>query len=83
MTTPDSEVTRKNCLEWMVLSGSPRTVLDMLVAFVDAIGGPFGTLIMTQKDWDKPALHKRSMELLANDVMPKLNRYFNQVQAAE
>jgi alkanesulfonate monooxygenase SsuD/methylene tetrahydromethanopterin reductase-like flavin-dependent oxidoreductase (luciferase family) len=83
MTTPDSEVTRKNCLEWMVLSGSPRTVLDMLVAFVDVIGGPFGTLIMTQKDWDKPALHKRSMELLANDVMPKLNRYFSQGQAAE
>jgi hypothetical protein len=58
-------------------------VLDKLVAFVDEIGGPFGTLIMTQKDWDKPDLHKRSMTLLANEVMPKLRQHCEQLQAAE
>jgi len=83
MTTPDGDITRKNCLEWMVLSGSPKTVVDKLVAFVDAVGGPFGTLIMTQKDWDKPALHKRSMELLAVDVMPKLRQHCSTLKAAE
>jgi alkanesulfonate monooxygenase SsuD/methylene tetrahydromethanopterin reductase-like flavin-dependent oxidoreductase (luciferase family) len=83
MTTPDSDVTRKNCLDWMVISGSPRTVQDKLVALVDQLGGPFGTLLMTQKDWDKPALHKRSMELLATEVMPKLRQHCSQLKAAQ
>jgi len=81
--TPDVEITRKNCLDWMVFSGSPKTVLDRLVAFVDDVGGPFGGLLMTQKDWDIPAMHKRSMELLANDVMPKLRQHTSSLQAAE
>lgn len=75
MDIPDSEVTRQNCMDWMVMSGSPKTVLDKLVAFVDDVGGPFGTLLATQKDWDQPAIHKRSMELLQNDVMPKLRQH--------
>jgi len=81
--TPDADVTRKNCLNWMVVSGSPKTVLDKLVAFVDQMGGPFGTLLMTQKDWDIPAMHKRTMELLAHDVMPKLRQHVATLQAAE
>lgn len=73
--TPDEAVTPRACLDWMVMSGSPKTVLDKLVAFLDEIGGPFGKLLMTQKDWDKPSLHKRSMELLATEVMPKLRQH--------
>lgn len=73
--TPDEAITTQNCIDWMVMSGSPKTVLDKLVAFVDEIGGPMGTLLMTQKDWDKPALHKHSMELLATEVMPKLRQH--------
>lgn len=73
--TPDDAVTTQACLDLMVMSGSPKTVLDKLVAFVDDIGGPMGTLLMTQKDWDKPTVHKRSMELLATEVMPKLRQH--------
>ncbi|MBN3725361.1 LLM class flavin-dependent oxidoreductase [Burkholderia sp. Ac-20379] len=72
---PDADVTPKACLDWMVMSGSPKTVLDKLVAFVDYVGGPFGTLLATQKDWDQPELHKSSMRLLATEVMPKLRAY--------
>ncbi|HVY99744.1 MAG TPA: LLM class flavin-dependent oxidoreductase [Dongiaceae bacterium] len=82
-TMPDSEVTRKNCMDWMVYSGSPKTVLDRLVHLMDELGGPVGALLMTQKDWDRPALHKRSMELLANDVMPKLRQHCAQSRVAE
>ena len=32
----------------------------------------FGTLLLTHKDWDRPDMHKRSMSLLAEQVMPKL-----------
>ncbi len=81
--TPDEAITRDNCLDWMVISGSAKTVLDRLVAFVDEVGGPFGGLLMTQKDWDIPALHKRTMELLATDVMPKLRQHVGTKQAAE
>ena len=73
--TPDSEITVAKCLDWMVMSGSPKTVLDRMVAFVDYLGGPFGTLLMTHTEWDVPQLHKRSMELLSTEVMPKLNDY--------
>ena len=41
-------------------------------ALVEEVGG-FGTLLLTHKDWDRPALHQASMWLLAQEVMPKLN----------
>jgi alkanesulfonate monooxygenase SsuD/methylene tetrahydromethanopterin reductase-like flavin-dependent oxidoreductase (luciferase family) len=58
----------------LVISGSPRRVLDQLVALRDEIG-PFGTLLMTGHDWDRAAMWKRSMELLANEVMPNFSRH--------
>ena len=53
---------------------APRRVLDQLVALREETGH-FGTLLMGGHDWDKPALWKRSMELLANDVMPKFSAH--------
>jgi alkanesulfonate monooxygenase SsuD/methylene tetrahydromethanopterin reductase-like flavin-dependent oxidoreductase (luciferase family) len=79
---PDEEVTFPKCVEWMVIHGSPKRVLDQLVALVDEVGY-FGTLLLTHKDWDRPALHKRSMTLLAEEIMPKLRRHLEQVRAAE
>jgi hypothetical protein len=80
---PDEAVTVQKCFEWMVLQGSPNRVLDQLVALVDEVGY-FGTLLLTHKDWDKPELHKRSMVLLAEKVMPKLRQHLDErSQAAE
>ena len=80
---PDKSVTVQKCFEWMVLQGSPNRVLDQLVALVDEVGY-FGTLLLTHKDWDKPELHKRSMVLLAEKVMPKLRQHLEKRdQAAE
>jgi alkanesulfonate monooxygenase SsuD/methylene tetrahydromethanopterin reductase-like flavin-dependent oxidoreductase (luciferase family) len=66
----------------MVVSGSPKTVLDQLVALIDQLGY-FGTLLVTQKDWDDKILHKKSMRLLAERVMPQLTAYAESRQAAE
>ena len=33
------------------------------------------TLLMTGHDWDQPRLWRRSMELLATDVMPRFQRH--------
>jgi alkanesulfonate monooxygenase SsuD/methylene tetrahydromethanopterin reductase-like flavin-dependent oxidoreductase (luciferase family) len=78
----DDELTVPRMLEMMVMSGSPARVLDQLVALVDEIGW-FGTLLLTHKDWDEPALHRRSMRLLAEQVVPRLRQHMQTRQAAE
>lgn len=78
----DADVTVPYCIDTMVIAGSPDTVLDKLVALRDRIGD-FGTLVMTAHDWDDKALWRRSMELLANDVMPRLTRHADAARAAE
>jgi alkanesulfonate monooxygenase SsuD/methylene tetrahydromethanopterin reductase-like flavin-dependent oxidoreductase (luciferase family) len=79
---PDSALTVPDMLARMVISGSPRRVLDGLVAVTDQLGG-FGTLLVTHKDWDEPALHRHSMRLLAEQVMPRLRQHVGSLRAAE
>jgi alkanesulfonate monooxygenase SsuD/methylene tetrahydromethanopterin reductase-like flavin-dependent oxidoreductase (luciferase family) len=47
---PDEQATPEAITEACVIHGSPRTVLEKLVAFRDQVG-PFGTLLMTGLDW--------------------------------
>jgi len=49
-------------------------VVDQLVALREEIG-PFGTLLMSGQDWDQPKLWRRSMELIATEVMPPFSRH--------
>src|SRR5499426_1768561 len=70
---PDAETTVDAVKRGMIIAGSPSRVLDQLVALREEIG-PFGTLLMAGHDWDRPALWKRSMELLATRVMPHFTR---------
>jgi alkanesulfonate monooxygenase SsuD/methylene tetrahydromethanopterin reductase-like flavin-dependent oxidoreductase (luciferase family) len=58
----------------LIIAGSPRRVLDQLVALRDETGH-FGTLLMGGHDWDEPKPWRRSMELLAADVMPAFARH--------
>ena len=71
---PDEAVTVDRIKRGMIIAGSPRTVLDQLVALRDEVGH-FGTLLMAGHDWDQPKLWRRSMELLATEVMPKLSAH--------
>ncbi len=36
--------------------------------------GPFGTLLYCGHDWVNPELARRSMELLATEVLPRVNQ---------
>ncbi len=81
-SVPDEAVTPKYCVDTLVISGSPSTVLDRLVDVVDRVGGSFGALISTFKEWEKPEVHKKSMRLLAHEVMPKLRNYCSSKRAA-
>ena len=58
----------------MIIAGSPRRVVDQLVALRDEVGH-FGTLLMAGHDWDQPKLWRRSMELLATEVMPRFSEH--------
>ena len=73
-TMPDDAVTVDGIKRAQVIAGGPERVLDQLVALRDEIGH-FGTLLMTGHDWDRPELWRRSMELLARDVMPRFSRH--------
>lgn len=56
---------------WIV--GSPDTVVRKMEAWFDDLGGSFGTLLIYSHDYiDDPAPWERSMDLLANEVAPRL-----------
>ena len=71
---PDEDVTIDMVKRAIVIAGSPKRVLEQLVALREETGH-FGTLLMGGHDWDRPALWRRSMELLATEVMPKFSQH--------
>ena len=63
----------------------PMTLLDFLQAFLafrEEVGD-FGTLLYAGKDWKDRDLGRRSMVLLAEKVMPKVNAAIGKKAAAE
>ena len=44
------------------------------VPFIHEVTGDFGTLLYAGHDWANPQLARRSMELMAENVMPAVNR---------
>jgi alkanesulfonate monooxygenase SsuD/methylene tetrahydromethanopterin reductase-like flavin-dependent oxidoreductase (luciferase family) len=68
---PDAVLTIEHLLSESVISGGPKTVLDRLVQIVEDLGR-LGGLPMAKKEWDEPALHRRSDRPVAEEVMPKL-----------
>src|SRR3954447_4926580 len=69
---PDSEVTLDGICNDLIIYGSPNKVADEILKFREQVGD-FGTLLYAGKDWRDPKLAKRSMTLLAEKVMPKVN----------
>jgi alkanesulfonate monooxygenase SsuD/methylene tetrahydromethanopterin reductase-like flavin-dependent oxidoreductase (luciferase family) len=70
---PDAELSTKRCVERLVIAGTPASVADQILEFRHQVGA-FGTLLYTGHDWVDPALARRSMELMANEVWPRINR---------
>ena len=68
---PDSVVTTDLLVDELVVAGTPDQVAEKLLAFREEIGD-FGTLLYCGIDWVDPQLARRSMELMAQAVMPKI-----------
>lgn len=69
---PDSEVDVDSVVDKLMIRGTVNNVVDQILALREEIG-PFGEIVYAGVDWVDPALAKRSMELLAEQVMPKVN----------
>jgi alkanesulfonate monooxygenase SsuD/methylene tetrahydromethanopterin reductase-like flavin-dependent oxidoreductase (luciferase family) len=88
MIKPDPAMSDEACtpeaiMDECLIHGSPRTVVDKLVAYRERVG-PFGTLLKIGVDWGGPneAWDRDAMRLLAHEVMPKFRQHV-QAEAAE
>jgi alkanesulfonate monooxygenase SsuD/methylene tetrahydromethanopterin reductase-like flavin-dependent oxidoreductase (luciferase family) len=70
--TPDAEVTLDKVVDTLVISGTANKVVDELLKFRETTGD-FGTLLYCGIDWADAKLGRRSMELMAEKVMPAIN----------
>ncbi len=79
---PDSEITADSVTQKLVIAGTVNSVVEQILAFREKTGD-FGTLLYCGKDWTDPALSRRSMELMAEKVMPAVNAAIRRSVAAE
>jgi alkanesulfonate monooxygenase SsuD/methylene tetrahydromethanopterin reductase-like flavin-dependent oxidoreductase (luciferase family) len=70
---PDHEVTYEFVLERLCIYGTVNKVVDQLLALREQVGD-FGELVYAGMDWVDKKLGQRSMELMATEVMPRVNR---------
>jgi alkanesulfonate monooxygenase SsuD/methylene tetrahydromethanopterin reductase-like flavin-dependent oxidoreductase (luciferase family) len=68
----DEEITLDHVLDKLVITGTPESVTEQILAFQEETG-PFGELVYAGLDWVDETLGRRSMELMAQKVMPEVN----------
>jgi alkanesulfonate monooxygenase SsuD/methylene tetrahydromethanopterin reductase-like flavin-dependent oxidoreductase (luciferase family) len=69
----DRQLTDDYMVDRLVLCGTVNKVVDQILALREE-AGDFGELVYAGMDWVDPALGRRSMELMATEVMPRVNR---------
>jgi alkanesulfonate monooxygenase SsuD/methylene tetrahydromethanopterin reductase-like flavin-dependent oxidoreductase (luciferase family) len=78
---PDSAVTTDHIVDRLVVAGTVDQVTEQLLAFREQVGD-FGTLLYCGMDWVDERLARRSMELMAEKVLPKINAAIRGTRAA-
>ena len=69
---PEEEITLDFVMDNCVFAGTVNKVVDQILAMREETGD-FGELVYAGMDWVDPALAKRSMQLMAEEVMPRVN----------
>jgi alkanesulfonate monooxygenase SsuD/methylene tetrahydromethanopterin reductase-like flavin-dependent oxidoreductase (luciferase family) len=69
---PDAELTLDYMVDQLVICGTVNNVVDQILALREE-AGDFGEIVYAGMDWVDPTLTKRSMELMATEVMPRVN----------
>lgn len=75
---PDADVTHQFVMDSLVIHGTPEQVTEQILALREQVG-PFGTLVYAGHDWADVSLSRRSMELMAHEVMPAVNGELGEV----
>ncbi len=68
----DEALNVETIVDQLVIRGTVDRVVDRILAFRETVGD-FGTLLYAGHDWQDPDLARRSMELMAEQVMPRVN----------
>ncbi|MEY2622725.1 MAG: hypothetical protein RIT26_2545 [Pseudomonadota bacterium] len=69
----DRHVTLDRLLDELVICGTVNEVVDQILALREQVGD-FGEIVYAGMDLVDPALGRRSMELMAHQVMPRVNQ---------
>lgn len=69
---PDAEITPDYVLDKLCIYGSVDRVVDQILALREETGD-FGELVYASMDWVDEKLGRRSMQLMAEQVMPRVN----------
>ena len=69
---PDSDISLDYMVDNIWIVGSPEDVTAKIRALYDQVGG-FGVLLAMGHEWNPKDRWINSMELLANEVLPKLS----------
>ena len=77
-----AKLTYESMRDEYTIFGSPSTVARKILEFREEVGS-FGTLMLTAQDWTNKAKIRKSMTLLAKEVMPLVNAKLGERQAAE
>jgi alkanesulfonate monooxygenase SsuD/methylene tetrahydromethanopterin reductase-like flavin-dependent oxidoreductase (luciferase family) len=70
-SVPDAAVTDEYLTSQLLISGTANEAADRLHAFREFVG-PFGRLLYVGHDWADARAMRRSMELMAEKVLPQL-----------
>jgi alkanesulfonate monooxygenase SsuD/methylene tetrahydromethanopterin reductase-like flavin-dependent oxidoreductase (luciferase family) len=69
---PDEAITIDRVLDDLVICGTVSDEVDRILAFRETVGD-FGTLVVAGMDRVDEGLTRRSMQLLAEQVLPRVN----------
>ncbi|MCK9907950.1 LLM class flavin-dependent oxidoreductase [Microbacteriaceae bacterium K1510] len=78
---PDEEITHDFVMDHCVIHGTANKVVDQILKMREEIGD-FGELVYAGMDWVDEKLARRSMQLMAEEVMPRVNAAIGKSAAA-
>jgi alkanesulfonate monooxygenase SsuD/methylene tetrahydromethanopterin reductase-like flavin-dependent oxidoreductase (luciferase family) len=79
---PDEEITHDFVMDHCVIHGTVNKVVEAILEMREEIGD-FGELVYAGMDWVDEKLSRRSMQLMAEEVMPRVNAAIGKSAAAE
>jgi len=77
---PDDAITLDRVMDDLVICGGVDSVVDQVLALRE-VTGPFGELVVAGMDWVDENLTKRSLQLMAEEVMPRVNAALGETAA--